>query len=218
MTKIIDEIHTRRRRLRRWRQEEPTVHDDDGRSSTASGRSAPASAVEPPLLPLLYYSLEFFPPKTQAGLANLFSRMDRMIHRLQPLFVDVTWGAGGSTHHSSLQVAGHVVARQQQQHKQSEVAASTTSSCSSNVLLHLTTTGMTRADLLAVLNEAKSQHGVQNILVLRGDPPKGQQRTWKVGDSNENGYCKRAIDLVKLIREEYGDYFGIAVVRLSTGC
>jgi methylenetetrahydrofolate reductase (NADPH) len=43
-----------------------------------------------------FFSFEFFPPKTEAGVENLYQRMDRMTS-LQPLFVDITWGAGGCT-------------------------------------------------------------------------------------------------------------------------
>jgi methylenetetrahydrofolate reductase (NADPH) len=55
------------------------------------------------------------------------------------------------------------------------------------------------------LDQAKAA-GIQNILALRGDPPKGTEK-W---EASEDGF-KYAIDLVKFIREEYGDYFGIAV-------
>jgi len=75
--------------------------------------------------------------------------------------------------------------------------------------LHLTCTGMTREQLAAILNQAKS-HGVQNILALRGDPPRGQCKfSWSRGDVS-GGECDRSIDLVKLIRDLHGDYFGIA--------
>ncbi|KAG7362103.1 5,10-methylenetetrahydrofolate reductase [Nitzschia inconspicua] len=182
MTKIIDEIHAWRRRRCR--------DDDDCLASSSAA---------------LFYSLEFFPPKTQAGLDNLLTRMDRMIQRLNPLFVDVTWGTGGSTLDKTLQVAAHAAAAPQR----------SSSSSSSNVLLHLTTTGMDKSQLLHVLDLAKSRN-VQNVLVLRGDPPKGQRR-WQVNEYNQNGHCARAIDLVKLIRKEHGDYFGIAVAGHPEG-
>jgi methylenetetrahydrofolate reductase (NADPH) len=178
MTKIIDEIHARRRR-RRPRQEE---------TSSSSSADPPSTAAA-----ALFYSLEFFPPKTQAGLDNLLTRMDRMVRRLRPLFVDVTWGTGGSTWERTMQVAAYAQTQ-----------------CKCNVLLHLTTTGMSQSKLLQVLEQAKAR-GIQNVLVLRGDPPKGQ-RKWQVNDYNRDGYCARAIDLVRLIRQEHGDYFGIAVV------
>lgn len=57
--------------------------------------------------------------------------------------------------------------------------------------------------------------GIKNILALRGDPPRGK-RSWAPGDTSD-GYCHRAIDLVKLIRELHGDYFGIAVAGHPEG-
>ncbi|OAX85411.1 hypothetical protein ACJ72_00222 [Emergomyces africanus] len=52
-----------------------------------------------------YFSLEFFPPKTQMGSSNLQARLERMSQALRPLFVTVTWGAGGSTAAKSLELA-----------------------------------------------------------------------------------------------------------------
>ena len=51
-----------------------------------------------------YFSFEFFPPKTEAGVQNLYQRMDRMAS-LNPLFCDITWGAGGSTSELTLEIA-----------------------------------------------------------------------------------------------------------------
>jgi methylenetetrahydrofolate reductase (NADPH) len=55
-----------------------------------------------------FFSLEFFPPKTEQGLANLYSRISRMIEEVQPAWVQITWGAGGSTQRTSLDLAGRV--------------------------------------------------------------------------------------------------------------
>lgn len=145
----------------------------------------------------LYYSFEFFPPKTEAGLDNLLNRIDRMARRLDPLFIDVTWGSSGSTAVRSLAVASHA-------QRFGGV----------NVLLHLTCAGMTRDQLLSTLQQAKGS-GISNILALRGDPPRGT-RSWKPGDVT-GGYCDRAIDLVRLIRKEYGDYFCIVVAGHPEG-
>jgi len=51
-----------------------------------------------------WFSIEFFPPKTEAGLENLLDRATRFA-QLQPLFADITWGAGGSTADSTLEIA-----------------------------------------------------------------------------------------------------------------
>jgi 5,10-methylenetetrahydrofolate reductase len=58
-----------------------------------------------------------------------------------------------------------------------------------------------RRDSSFNLQEAKKA-GIQNILALRGDPPRGQDN-WKAIDT---GFA-HAVDLVKYIREKYGDYF-----------
>ena len=182
MTRIIDKINARRHHKAYRDETEQNTQDND----------------HPHFFrPNYYYSFEFFPPKTEAGLDNLLTRIDRMTRRLEPLFVDVTWGAGGSTAARTMAVASFA-----QRY------------CGVDVLLHLTTTGMTRAQLLQALEQAKAC-GVTNILALRGDPPRGK-RSWKPGDVS-GGDCDRAIDLVKLIREVHGDYFGIAVAGHPEG-
>jgi methylenetetrahydrofolate reductase (NADPH) len=80
--------------------------------------------------------------------------------------------------------------------------------------MHLSTQGMTAHQLEMVLDQAKSS-GIQNIMALRGDPPRGK-RSWEVGDVS-GGECDRAIDLVRLIRKLHGDYFGIAVAGHPEG-
>src|SRR6202021_2876804 len=99
-----------------------------------------------------YFSLEFFPPKTAMGSSNLRARLDRMSRALRPLFITVTWGAGGSTAEKSLELAELC---------QRELGLTT--------CLHLTCTNMNRALVDRALEEAKVL-GVRNILALRGDP------------------------------------------------
>lgn len=143
-----------------------------------------------------YYSFEFFPPKTEAGLDNLLTRIDRMSRRLDPLFVDVTWG--------SMATAARTLA----------VASHTQRYLGVDVLLHLAAQGMTHAQLKQILDQAKAC-GITNILALRGDPPRGK-RSWAPGDVS-GGECDRAIDLVRFIRKQYGDLFGIAVAGHPEG-
>lgn len=106
-----------------------------------------------------YFSFEFFPPKTDAGLENLYLRIERMTS-LQPLFVDITWGAGGSTKDLSLAIA---------QYCQTYFGV--------DVLLHISCTEITVEELKKVLRAAR-EAGIQNILALRGDPIKGAT-TWR---------------------------------------
>ena len=144
-----------------------------------------------------YYSFEFFPPKTEAGLDNLLYRIERMTQRLGPLFVTITWGAMGSTSVQSMAVASHA---------QKFLGV--------DVLLHLTAQGMSIEDIKRHLLQAKLM-GIQNLLVLRGDPPRGK-KSWQPGDVS-GGDFPRAIDLVKFIRQEHGTYFGIAVAGHPEG-
>lgn len=134
-----------------------------------------------------YFSFEFFPPKTEFGVENLYGRIARMTSS-GPLFVDVTWGAAGSTKEVTMAICEYV-----QMYLGIEV------------LMHLTCSGLKVEDLKKILIEAKNA-GIQNILALRGDPPLGSYIWEPVQDGLSN-----AIDLVRLIRQEHGDYFCIAV-------
>lgn len=140
-----------------------------------------------------YFSFEFFPPKTEAGLENLYSRMDRMTS-LQPLFVDITWGAGGCTKDLTMAICEY-----------------TQTYLGVEALMHLTCTDLTIDQLKSILKSARDM-GIQNILAVRGDPAKGA-REWKPIP----GGCKNAIDLVKLIRQEHGDYFCIGIAGFPEG-
>ena len=51
-----------------------------------------------------FFSFEFFPPRTEEGVENLYERLDRMV-AYQPTFCDITWGAGGSTASLTLDIA-----------------------------------------------------------------------------------------------------------------
>eukprot|EP00468_Gymnochlora_sp_CCMP2014_P006275 CAMPEP_0167746298 /NCGR_PEP_ID=MMETSP0110_2-20121227/3635_1 /TAXON_ID=629695 /ORGANISM="Gymnochlora sp., Strain CCMP2014" /LENGTH=634 /DNA_ID=CAMNT_0007631047 /DNA_START=45 /DNA_END=1949 /DNA_ORIENTATION=- len=141
-----------------------------------------------------FFSFEFFPPKTDPGVINLYTRMDRMVAKFEPLFVDITWGAGGSTAKLTL-----------------EISKNAQNYCASDVLMHMTCTNMPMAEIRDSLDKAK-EAGIRNILALRGDPPQGQD-TW---EQCEKGFA-HAVDLVKFIRKEYGNYFGIAVAGYPEG-
>jgi len=80
-----------------------------------------------------------------------------------------------------------------------------------DTLMHLTCTNLTIEEIKKILNSAKEM-GIQNILALRGDPPKGAI-SWEPTP----GGCNSAIDLVKLIRKEHGNYFCIAVAGFPEG-
>eukprot|EP00884_Botryococcus_braunii_P012198 jgi/Botrbrau1/2097/Bobra.0093s0005.1 len=134
-----------------------------------------------------FFSFEFFPPRTEEGMENLFDRQDRMVS-YGPLFCDITWGAGGSTADATLEIVNTM---------QNMICVES--------MMHLTCTNMPVDMLRDALDKVKA-NGVQNILALRGDPPKGQESFTTV----EGGFSC-ALDLVKFIRATYGDYFGIGV-------
>ncbi|GLT68105.1 hypothetical protein SLA2020_403640 [Shorea laevis] len=133
------------------------------------------------------FSFEFFPPKTEDGVENLFERMDRMVAH-NPAFCDITWGAGGSTADLTLDIANRM---------QNIICVES--------MMHLTCTNMPVDKIDHALSTIKS-NGLQNVLALRGDPPHGQDKFVQI----QGGFAC-ALDLVKHIRAQYGDYFGITV-------
>lgn len=164
-----------------------------------------------------YFSLEFFPPKTQMacldpfqmsclttnstvlqGSSNLQARLERMSRALRPLFVTVTWGAGGSTAAKSLELA-EICQRQ----------------LGLTTCMHLTCTNMNRALVDEALEEAKAL-GIRNILALRGDPPRSEEYNIDEEDDSNKEFTW-AIDLVRYIRKVHGDHFCIGVAAYPEG-
>lgn len=133
------------------------------------------------------FSFEYFPPRTDEGVENLYERMDRMVAH-QPLFCDITWGAGGSTADLTLDIAIKM---------QNMICVET--------MMHLTCTNMPVEKIDQALDGIKA-NGIHNVLALRGDPPRGQDKFVQV-----SGGFSCALDLVKHIRANHGDYFGITV-------
>ena len=124
--------------------------------------------------------------------------MERMKNAINPLFTDMTWGAGGSTAELSLQLATHA-------HDHGHVSN-----------MHLTCTNMEKdGDPKKAVHEALQacvENGIRNIVALRGDPPAGEEE-WKAA---EGGFTC-ALDLVEYIREHFGDTFGISVAGYPEG-
>lgn len=123
----------------------------------------------------------------------MYDRLERM-QRLGPQFIDVTWNAGGSSSDATFELCANAQA----------VYGLTT-------CMHLTCTNMPREKIDKALADCKA-HGIRNILALRGDPPRGQE-TWT---SVETGFSY-AVDLVRYIRQQYGDYFCIGVAAYPEG-
>jgi len=140
-----------------------------------------------------FTSIEFFPPRTEDGKKSLYARMERMLVNTSPLFSDITWGAGGSTADLSLEIALHL--------KRTGHVSN----------LHMTCTNMDTTKLKSAL-AAAYEAGIRNIVALRGDPPAGTVE-WTAVEGGFN--C--ALDLVKYIRSEFGNEFGISVAGYPEG-
>lgn len=103
------------------------------------------------------FSFEFFPPKTEEGERNLYDALEAL-RALEPAFVSVTWGAGGSTREKTIEI----VTRIRETHDLEAMA-------------HFTCVGATVEDLHGALRQMRDA-GIDNVLTLRGDPPRGQER------------------------------------------
>ncbi len=101
------------------------------------------------------FSFEFFPPKTPAGETALLRAVENLRH-LEPSFVSVTYGAGGSTREKTIEIVTRIK-------REFEIEA----------MAHLTCVGHSRDELGSILDRLVDG-GVENILALRGDPPAGQ--------------------------------------------
>src|SRR5688572_19360573 len=101
-----------------------------------------------------HLSFELFPPKTPAGEAAMYESVRRLM-AFSPDVVTCTYGAGGSTRDKTLEITHQVRER-------FGVRAAS----------HLTCVGSTVDELRGYLHEAQAR-GIENIVALRGDPPKG---------------------------------------------
>ncbi len=138
------------------------------------------------------FSFEFFPPKDEPGWENLFANISDLMP-LKPAYVSVTYGAGGSTRDRTHKL----IVRIQQE-------------TNLTVVSHLTCVGSNRAETGAILrNYAES--GIENILALRGDPPKGQTDFVQPQD----GFA-HAADLVAFIKKNF-PRMGVGVAGFPEG-
>jgi methylenetetrahydrofolate reductase (NADPH) len=125
------------------------------------------------------FSFEFFPPKTPAGEKALRRAIDRL-RALEPAFVSVTYGAGGSTRQKTIEIVSHIK-------RDFGIEA----------MAHLTCVGHSRDDIASILDHLRAE-GVENILALRGDPPQGEEAFVRT----QNGFGF-ASELVAFIRAGY---------------
>ena len=100
-----------------------------------------------------FFSFEFFPPKNDEAHAQLLETA-RTLRELRPAFVSVTYGAGGSTRERTVEVSKQI---------RNDIGL--------NVMAHVTCVGSSRSDLRSLLGDLEAA-GIENVLALRGDPPR----------------------------------------------
>ncbi len=125
-----------------------------------------------------FLSLEFFPPKEREFRPGFFETVDRL-RAIEPLFVSVTYGAGGSSRANTLEIAAALAER------------------GLTPMAHLTCVGADAASLREFLENLRAA-GVCNVLALRGDLPQD--------GSGSLGEFVHAADLVRFVRREFPDF------------
>ncbi len=139
------------------------------------------------------FSFEYFPPKTPKGIENLYGTVEEL-NKLGPDFVTVTYGAGGSSRGTTMDICAEI-------QKRLDIPA----------VHHFTCVGHSQEELKEILLQMKTNN-IRNILALRGDPPQNVEN-WEPAP-DELKYCYQLIDL---IREIDRDFFSISVAGFPEG-
>lgn len=137
-------------------------------------------------------SFEFFPPKTETASQELFQTIQQLVP-LKPAYVSVTYGAGGSTR----TLTHDLVVKLQEK-------------TNLTIVSHLTCVGSSQDEIHHIL-QTYHEHGINNIMALRGDPPQSQQEY--VPPSHGFPY---AADLVRFIKKHFPD-MGVGVAGFPEG-
>jgi methylenetetrahydrofolate reductase (NADPH) len=132
------------------------------------------------------FSFEFFPPKTDDGERNLRATLEDL-RAFEPDFVSVTYGAGGSTRGRTLELTHWI--------KQD---------LGIEAMAHLSCVGSTREELRVIL-DGMQRAGIENVLALRGDPPRGETE-WRP----HPGGLHYSTELAELISSSYPFSVGAA--------
>src|SRR5215207_4413152 len=132
------------------------------------------------------FSFEFFPPKTPEGEITLRETL-ATLGDLNPSYVSVTYGAGGSTRERTVEITKWI--------KQD---------LGIEAMAHLSCVGEPTERLLEILGEVRDA-GIDNVLALRGDPPRGESE-WRP----HPGGLEYSVGLIELIAERFDFCIGAA--------
>jgi methylenetetrahydrofolate reductase (NADPH) len=125
------------------------------------------------------FSLEFFPPKTEEAMIQLFETL-RDVNRLNPGYISVTYGAGGGTRDKTIDIVKRA---------KREIGLES--------MAHLTCVGHSKQEIKNILDELVTS-GIENVVALRGDPPMGETKF----TPNPDGF-RYANELTAFIRASY---------------
>jgi methylenetetrahydrofolate reductase (NADPH) len=134
------------------------------------------------------FSVEFFPPRDDAGVERLFEEIEKL-KKLDPAFCSVTYGAGGSTQGTTLEIVKRI-------RHETEL----------EIMCHLTVVNQPKSQVRGVLDFLRD-NDIENMIALAGDPPKGVELDWA---PHPEGY-HHSRELVEDARALQPDWFSIAV-------
>ncbi len=132
-----------------------------------------------------FFSFEFFPPRDDAGSRQLFATI-AALRGLRPAFVSITYGAGGSTRARTVALAKEI---------QQDIGLT--------VVAHVTCVGADRSELRALFDDL-ARAGIENVLALRGDAPRGESF------APPSGGFAHANELIAMLRRNYDFCIGAA--------
>lgn len=139
------------------------------------------------------FSFEYYPPKDRNNWQAFYEKITRM-SKLDPAFIDVTWGTGDPTSFASIELAANI---------QRMTGIET--------MMHLTCTHRSRQALLDIVDNLLNTTDIRNIMALRGNKPPHQ--AWQ---KHPDGFSCAA-ELVEALRSRFGDTLGISVAGYPEG-
>jgi methylenetetrahydrofolate reductase (NADPH) len=138
------------------------------------------------------FSFEFFPPKDEISAVDFGINVGQLI-KLDPSFVTVTYGAGGSNREKNFALVNYL---------QNKIGLTT--------VAHYTSIGTTRSKIMADIGALKDA-GIENLMLLRGDKPKGNESF----DIPDDGF-RYANELIAFVRQNFDLSIGAAAYPKST--